>query len=514
MLILRDARLSPLHLLLLLLAAVILRLPSLDAAFLPQDQSVYHAVAMRLAEGHALYTDTWEHKPPLLLWLYAGIYQLAGEYTRQVVAILGMVLLTFAALLTAALCNRFRNTSSRVLWPAFLFLVYASEPWYTQELNAELLLLVPLLLLFKLLSDYALEESTRWQRLFWVGLLAAIIFWTKYQALLIVLTCILGFVLITPLRLQVLFTLFAGFMLGSLVVVLVLHLGGNLMGWWQLGLLFNLDYWLMGKNPGDGTNWWSFLEYLKIWGVPILVCVVAFLRMRGLYFGLAIRERRQETLMAFWLVGGGLALLQGGQRMYLHYFLLLLPPVLFYFHWFVRDQLPRILSTVVVLLSLLVPAFTHASYYAARVPQLYSRLEPQIRPGGWLQQLHQTLETDPAPLREALKAQGVRSIWVAAFEPQWYIRLGFAPATPYVNFNMARVRMLWLEENLRARAPFSGEETLEQVYDAFIQDPPDAVLDPQGYFAEMRQRIYWLYRHYRPDTVGHMPLWLRAQPSE
>jgi hypothetical protein len=513
-LILRDARLSPIQLLFLLAMVVGLRLPSLDTAFLPQDQSVYIAVAMRAADGATLYADNWDHKPPLLLWLFEGLYTLFGAYTQHAAAVLTMVVLFLAAIFTAALSNRFRNTSRGAIWAPLLLIVLASEPWYTQELNAEVLLLLPLLWLFKLLADHAIEESGDWQSLLWAGVLSGLVFWTKYQLLLIAGAGILGFLLLSPFRLRTLFTLLAGFLLTSLVVLMVLHLRGNLEAWWRLGVLFNADYWLMGRNPGDADGWWGALEYLKIWGVPLLVGLVSFLRLRSVYFGLAIRERRQETLMAFWLLGGLLSIVQGGQRMYLHYFLVLLPPLIFYIIWLMQGGLPRFLTLPILLLTLVMPTFTHATYYAVRVPALYTKVAPLARPQGWLHSLHHGLQ-DPCPqLRTHLQAKQVQRIWVAAFEPQWYLRLGYAPATPYVNFNMARVRMHWLPENVRNTRPLSGEETLPNVHDAFEKDPPDVVLDPQGYFAEMRSRIYWLQRHYVPDTVCHMPIWWHRVPSE
>jgi hypothetical protein len=218
--------------------------------------------------------------------------------------------------------------------------------------------------------------------------------------------------------------------------------------------------------------------------------------------------------MAFWLLGGLLSIVQGGQRMYLHYFLVLLPPLVFYIIWLMQGGLPRFLTLPILLLTLVMPTFTHATYYAVRVPALYTKVAPLARPQGWLHSLHHSLQ-DPCPqLRTHLQAKQVQRIWVAAFEPQWYLRLGYAPATPYVNFNMARVRMHWLPENVRNTRPLSGEETLPNVYDAFEKDPPDVVLDPQGYFAEMRSRIYWLQRHYVPDTVCHMPIWWHRVPSE
>lgn len=500
---------NPLLIFLLLGLTVVLRLPSFHPNYTATDEAVYMAVAERMAQGHTLYTEAWDHKPPVLLLLYAGMYELFGTYTLWAVRVLATLLAFLAALLLNALYNRFRFSGRETSMPAFLLCLWLNVPWYTQELNAELLILLPALLIVKLMSDYFIDEQQQWSKLYWIGLLSGIIILTKYQGVMLILAFQVAYFGIASSRLRDLVTLGAGLFSCFFLLFVWMYVQGNLADFFRLAVMYNLDYMLWGHNPGEQSNWASSLEYLKIWGIPLLVAILSFLRMRSRYFSLAIRQRRFETIMALWLIGALLSILLGGSRMYLHYFILLLPPVTFYFVYFVHNHLPWLLRLTVPALALVVPLFTAASFAVVAQPDLYARVQPLAQKDGWLTSLRQSLQTEDedTALRQRLQQQGVQDIWVAAFHPEYYTRLRLPCGSKYVNYNMARMRMSWLPENLKRKEPLCGTETLGDFYLNMLNEPPDAVLDPEGHFAEMRRKVLWLQHHYLPDTVGHMPLY-------
>jgi hypothetical protein len=49
---------------------IILRLPSLFEGVWYGDEGIYAAVAQGMHQGKSLYTEVWDHKPPLLEWIY------------------------------------------------------------------------------------------------------------------------------------------------------------------------------------------------------------------------------------------------------------------------------------------------------------------------------------------------------------------------------------------------------------------------------------------------------------
>lgn len=53
-----------------LIAMVVLRLPSLFEGFWYGDEGIYAAVAQGMLNGQELYAEVWDHKPPMIYWLY------------------------------------------------------------------------------------------------------------------------------------------------------------------------------------------------------------------------------------------------------------------------------------------------------------------------------------------------------------------------------------------------------------------------------------------------------------
>jgi 4-amino-4-deoxy-L-arabinose transferase-like glycosyltransferase len=73
-------------------AIILLRTPSFFEPPWHTDEGIFAAVASRVAQGGELYTDAWESKPPLFLYLYTGIFEVFGA---------GVLPLRIAATLTA-----------------------------------------------------------------------------------------------------------------------------------------------------------------------------------------------------------------------------------------------------------------------------------------------------------------------------------------------------------------------------------------------------------------------------
>ena len=61
----------------------VLRLPSLLSEHVIDDEGMYTAVAVELAHGGLPYVDAVERKPPLLLWTYAGVLRVLGDYNLR-----------------------------------------------------------------------------------------------------------------------------------------------------------------------------------------------------------------------------------------------------------------------------------------------------------------------------------------------------------------------------------------------------------------------------------------------
>ncbi len=82
------------------LAVVILRVPSLIEPAWHTDEGTFAGVAQGIVRGGSLYSEAWESKPPLFLYLYAGIFKIFGAGILQIrlaamVAAVAMQLIVF-----------------------------------------------------------------------------------------------------------------------------------------------------------------------------------------------------------------------------------------------------------------------------------------------------------------------------------------------------------------------------------------------------------------------------------
>ena len=128
----------------LVLLTVVTRLPSLLHPWSIDDEAVYSVVAHEIVDGGRPYVDAVERKPPLLFWLYAGIFEATGKFNPaglHAVA-LGWTLATMAGLYVIGRQLFDRGTG---LVAALLYSVY--QPWGTFKnlaFNGEMIMNLPL----------------------------------------------------------------------------------------------------------------------------------------------------------------------------------------------------------------------------------------------------------------------------------------------------------------------------------------------------------------------------------
>src|SRR5438477_11550168 len=128
----------------LVLLTVVTRLPSLLHPWSIDDEAVYSIVGNEIVDGGRPYVDAVERKPPLLFWLYAGIFEATGKFNPaglHAVA-LGWTLATMAGLYVIGRQLFDRGTG---LVAALLYSVY--QPWGTFKnlaFNGEMIMNLPL----------------------------------------------------------------------------------------------------------------------------------------------------------------------------------------------------------------------------------------------------------------------------------------------------------------------------------------------------------------------------------
>jgi len=106
-------------------------LPHLDAFYesFERDLAVYMVTAQQMVDGHALYKEVWDHKPPGVHWTYALATGLLGS-TSSVLAFLGMAA-SLAGLIGSFLVGH-RLGGIRAAWFAALAWALASGEFSLQ----------------------------------------------------------------------------------------------------------------------------------------------------------------------------------------------------------------------------------------------------------------------------------------------------------------------------------------------------------------------------------------------
>ena len=64
----------------LVLLTIVTRLPALLHPLPIDDEAGYSVIANEIVDGGRPYIDAVDRKPPLLFWIYAAVFKVAGKY--------------------------------------------------------------------------------------------------------------------------------------------------------------------------------------------------------------------------------------------------------------------------------------------------------------------------------------------------------------------------------------------------------------------------------------------------
>jgi len=352
----------------LVLLTVVTRLPSLLHPWSIDDEAVYSIVGNEIVDGGRPYVDAVERKPPLLFWLYAGIFEATGKFNPaglHAVA-LGWTLATMAGLYVIGRQLFDRGTG---LVAALLYSVY--QPWGTFKnlaFNGEMIMNLPLVWACAIV--FARSSPRLRPELLVAGALLGAAFLLKQPAAIAAVP--FGIYLLLPTyrtsrrltptaSLIHAFLLTAGFFGALGVVIAVLQ---------KQGILRDAFFWTITAHANPHVFWGkgalSILAFLACC-FPLIVGAILSLRDKR---GLWSENSAERTALLILLAASAIGAAAGG-RFYPHYYIQLIPPLALlaapYYAWisFRRDQ-PRhwLLRPVTfyALLAVTVVAFFIASY--------------------------------------------------------------------------------------------------------------------------------------------------------
>ena len=486
---------------LLFVATFALRAPSFHPDYFQEDESFYLVAAERIVDGGAQYVDTWDNKPPLIVWVYSFFVWVFGPFALLAIRIFTCLYLFLSALYLNQFVNDNRLLRSFSLLPAFLLIFLSSVPWYAQELNGEILMNFPII--FGVVQLLRLKERSvkNFGYLFLGGILLGLAFMVKYQGILLFAGLVAAYFSIQTPRLSETFSFFMGFGMAVIVVLLAVYFTGALEAFWDVGVVYNLDYIRLGRNPGEEVSFWFNLgQYGQLWGMFLILGLIGLANFRLNYFTNSIRLRKVETVTLFWFSAAMLTIIIGGGRLYLHYFYLLVPPLAIYISKTVELKLRPIIRNLVLFLAFLIPMYTYGVFLASAFEDEFSFIDPYISENGWIEGFRKTLN-DPHPLTDKIEPSEVENgILVLAYEPTIYTRLDFTCATKYTNFSIANFKMEFFEEHEEVGL-ISATEHTRDVYLSLKADMPDCFVDPQGLFPVMQENMPLLLKNYKGEIV-------------
>lgn len=485
------------------------------------DESCYLVAAEKILDGGVQYTDTWDNKPPVITWFYLLFAWAFGSGALLAIRIFTVIYLFVTAILLNQIINNQKLIQTFTLLPAFVFLVLTSVPWYAQELNAEMLMLLPAIVAFYQLFLLEEREPQNHSRLFLAGMLLGVCFMIKYQAVFLALGLGFAYLIILPPRLSEIFSLIAGFLLCTGTFVMAIQFTGALADFWDVGVLYNLDYISVGKNPGEEISVaGNLIQYARLWGAFIFLGLVGIVHFRLNYFSNTIRLRKMESVIFIWFCASVLTIAIGFGRLYLHYFILLVPALTVYVVKFFDLRIRNWIRVPLFMGSLAYPAFTYATFLFAAFPSSFAFVDPYLNirpvdtqstfmdpyfdsaPLGWIQ-TQRILLNDPDPLERYIdKTKVTNGILILDLLPQHYLRLGVPCATRYTNFSVAWYKFGCFEHN-KGREMVSSVENDAAIFRSFSAEMPDYIVDPHNMFPQIANQIPLIFSGYRSIEVPY-----------
>lgn len=293
------------HLIALFLVNLGLRFSSFLTPFTSDDEAAYAAMAQILLKGGKIYQDAVDHKPPMTVWLYSGVFSLFGEYNMVAIHV-GLILWVFAtACVLGKIAEHFAGRNAR--WGAMLFYILFSttlRDYDALAANNELLMNLPIALgVFLLLRRQFLPS----------GILLALAVTVKYQSVFPAVSFVLYSLWQRKWREGGLFILGGGLVAGLVVGISFLQGSWPDLIFW--GILYNMSYVAQGLTGVEVAS-----RFLRRSLETMLPAMIVWL------LGFKTVFTKAHPLLILWLVSSILAMLPGG-RFFGHYFLQPLAPL-------------------------------------------------------------------------------------------------------------------------------------------------------------------------------------------
>lgn len=486
----------------LLIVIPLLRLPTFHPDFFLAEESLLLVTAQKMLEGGGIYEYSWHAGPPLMVWIYGAFSALFGSWALAAIRIFTCIYIYLSAIVFNGILAENKSFRRNTGLISILFVFLVCTPWYSQELNASLFVLLPVVLTFSHISQMADRSASNQRHMYIAGVWMMLAILASYKTVFLLIGVFMAYLILQSFRIQEVMAFFSGMFTVFAMMVFFLFRGGVLGDWWDQGILFYLDY--LGLA---GEGWYQFdsLDALKTllisWGGFLIMAVIGFVHYRVRFYKYVRRARATETMMAIWLVGVLIVLLFKLNRLIMPDFILLVPPLAFYiartfdFTFVTRFRVPMLLLLIAI------PIWQYSGYLGMSFDDQLSWLTPDndsgVRHGGLL--LHKGSHL--AVLEEISTVSQEKQIWIMSDDAELYLRSDRLPSVRFADYRMAEIKLKDFRDqnsvNMISRIIPSAE-----AFRIFQEDPPSLVLDARNNFPSLQNRFPGIFGDYEVRKVG------------
>lgn len=491
---------------------VILRLPSFFDLYLTDEEALYLLISKTITQGGILYRDTWFAGPPVMPSIYQFLSFLFGEGALLASRILACCYLYVCAIYFNGLLAPYKLFKQYPGLPGLLLIFLLSIPWYTLELNASLVALLPMLIAMNTITGLGEKEVGSGIPLFFAGMWLAFGIMTSYKVVFFMLGIFLSYLMLKKVRLSELVTLLSGVLIWLGLWLLYLYFRNSLVGYWDIGVLYYLDR--IGFSEAEGYSYetlFSLRLWLYLWAPVLLLAGVGLIHFRTHYFSYVAKIRVIDVMMNIWLFSCLAMLAFKWRRLEYPDFALIAPPVAFYasktFDFYVAFRL----RFLILIATLAFPLYLYLGYWSIRFSPALSWVKPTasaaMKHGGTLE-----MTRDYVPvIRYFEEKPPQQGVWILGHEPALYHQLGFYCANKYADFRIARNKIGCFPHTADLGL-ISHIEPDREVYRQLLQHPPAYIIDPieddrsatnsPGIFPYLQRHFPGILEAYQGETVG------------
>jgi hypothetical protein len=484
------------HIILLVLIPL-LRLPTFNLDFLPTEESHLLMTAQRLLDGGSLYSEAWFAGPPVMVWIYYFFIKVFGSYALIAIRIAACFYLYISAIYFNGMILEHRIFRNYVGLKIALFVLMTSLPWYAQEVNASLFVLLPITISFHAFAQMGESPGVNYRLMFRSGVWMMICILATYKAVFVLLGLLLAYIWLKKPRTDEFLSLVGGMATVSLIAGGILFFNESLGDFWDVGVLFYLDrIGLRTEGIYHYDTLASLSAWLLLWTPAIILGLIGFFHFRIRFFNYITKIRSLELSMAVWFVGVLLVLIFKIRRLELADFILLAPPLSFYAGKIFDFNLAYRLRVFLVIITLAIPAYQYFTYWGIVADFFPNAFKPsrsyEIFHGGYIPAL-----TGADPITHFKPARKIENgIWVMDYHPQIHQILKAPPANKYTDFRIAFYKFPHFDKPEGFKL-LSNVETEKDIYLTFSENPPEYIIDPNDYLPRLQKRFPILFGKYQ-----------------